>query len=121
MKVLIVDDEIKISNVIYKGLWQYGIEFMVVFDGEVVFELLLVEVFDFVIFDIIFFKVNGWEICKYICQELCFFVLILMFFVMGKIEYVIKGFDVGVDDFFVKLFKIEELVVWVCVFYCCNY
>ncbi|NRA50348.1 MAG: response regulator, partial [Phaeodactylibacter sp.] len=51
MKVLIVEDEVKISNVISKGLRQYGIDSKAAFDGEVALELLESETFDLVILD----------------------------------------------------------------------
>jgi DNA-binding response OmpR family regulator len=117
MKVLIVDDEVKISNVINKGLRQYGIESTAAFDGEVALELLSAETFDLVILDIILPKVNGWEICKHIRQELRLSVPILMLSAMGKTEHVIKGLDAGADDFLSKPFKIEELAARVRALY----
>ncbi len=117
MRVLIVDDEVKISNVINKGLRQYGIESTAAFDGEVALELLSAETFDLVILDIILPKVNGWEICKHIRQELHLSVPILMLSAMGKTEHVIKGLDAGADDFLSKPFKIEELAARVRALY----
>ncbi|MEQ8706959.1 MAG: response regulator transcription factor [Phaeodactylibacter sp.] len=109
MKVLIVEDEIKISNVISKGLRQYGIESSAAFDGEVALELMKSETFDLIILDIILPKINGWEICKYIRQTLQLPVPILMLSAMGNTEHVIKGLDAGADDFLAKPFKIDEL------------
>lgn len=109
MKVLIVEDEVKISNVISKGLRQYGIDSKAAFDGEVALELLESETFDLVILDIILPKVNGWEVCKYIRQNLNLPVPILMLSAMGNTEHVIKGLDAGADDFLSKPFKIDEL------------
>lgn len=109
MKVLIVEDEIKISNVISKGLRQYGIESKAAFDGEVALELLASDTFDLIILDIILPKINGWEVCKYVRQTLNLPVPILMLSAMGNTEHVIKGLDAGADDFLSKPFKIDEL------------
>jgi|AntRauTorckE5430_2_1112549.scaffolds.fasta_scaffold08104_3 DNA-binding response OmpR family regulator len=109
MKVLIVEDEIKISNVISKGLRQYGIESKAAFDGEVALELLASDTFDLIILDIILPKVNGWEVCKYIRKTLNLSVPILMLSAMGNTKHVIKGLDAGADDFLAKPFKIDEL------------
>jgi len=109
MEVLIVEDEVKISNVISKGLRQYSIKSKAAFDGEIALALLASESFDLVILDIILPKVNGWEICKQIRQELKLSVPILMLSAMGKTEHVIKGLDAGADDFLAKPFKIDEL------------
>jgi DNA-binding response OmpR family regulator len=109
MKALIIEDEKKISNVISKGLSSYGIESQAAYDGETALELLRTASFDVIILDIILPKINGWDICKHIRQELMLSTPILMLSALGNTEHVVKGLDAGADDFLAKPFKIDEL------------
>ncbi|TXB62242.1 response regulator transcription factor [Phaeodactylibacter luteus] len=117
MKVLIIEDEKNISSVISKGLAQHHIHSQAAFDGEVGLDLLRVAPFDLIILDIILPKVNGWEVCRQIRQELKLSTPILMLSALGHTEHVVKGLDAGADDFLAKPFKIDELAARVRALY----
>lgn len=59
------------------------------------------------------FGMDGIEICICICVELGVF--IIMFMVCSDMVDVVRGFEVGVDDYMVKFFNLKEFVVCICI------
>lgn len=119
MKLLIVEDEKKIGEYLTKGLIEVGFVVDLVDNGLNGYYLVMIGDYDLIIFDIMLLDVNGWDI---VCM-LCFVnkgMLILLFIVFGIIEHCVKGLELGVDDYLMKLFVFVELLVWVCTFLWCG-
>ncbi len=108
MRVLLVEDEIKLANAIKRALelQKYAVD--VVYDGETGLDLAVGEKFDLIILDLMLPKIDGIEICKQIRQEKIS-TPILILTAKGQISDKVAGLDVGADDYMVKPFSFEEL------------
>lgn len=119
MKILIVEDEKKIGEYLIKGFIEVGFVVDLVDNGFNGYYLVMISDYDLLIFDIMLLDVNGWDIVCMLCV-VGKGMLILLFIVLGIIEYWVKGLELGVDDYLVKLFVFVELLVWVCILLCCG-
>jgi two-component system copper resistance phosphate regulon response regulator CusR len=109
MKILLVEDEQKVSAFIKKGLEEQGFSVEVAYDGYLGIKLALENEYDIVILDIILPGRNGYEVCQEI-RALKKEVPILMLTALGTMQDKIKGFDTGADDYLLKPFHFEELL-----------
>lgn len=107
-KVLIVDDEIDIAELISDVLTDEGLETTIKNNGEDAVEIATKEQFDLIILDIMMPKMNGTEVCSQIRDK----VDCPIIFVTAKTQLLDKlvGFEIGADDYITKPFTIEELV-----------
>ncbi|MCX6704638.1 MAG: response regulator transcription factor [Candidatus Woesebacteria bacterium] len=108
MRILLVEDEIKLANAVKRALelQKYAVD--VAYDGEAGLDLAVGEKFDLIILDLMLPKVDGIEICKQIRQEKIS-TPILILTAKGQISDKVAGLDVGADDYMVKPFSFEEL------------
>lgn len=108
MRILIVEDEQKLANIIKRALelQKYAVD--IAYDGELGLDLAIGESFDLIILDLMLPKIDGLEICKQIRKE-GIHTPILMLTAKGQITDKVTGLDVGADDYMVKPFSFEEL------------
>jgi DNA-binding response OmpR family regulator len=108
MRILVVEDELKIANAIKRALelQKYAVD--VAYDGAAGLDLAIGEDFDLIILDLMLPGVDGIEVCKKIREE-GLHVPILMLTAKGQIADKIMGLDAGADDYMVKPFSFEEL------------
>lgn len=104
-KILIVEDEIPINNLIKKNLCLVGHECSQVYTGEKAVDATLAEHFDLVILDIMLPGSSGFEIISQIHKTPVIFVT-----AKDGIADKLKGLKLGADDYIVKPFDILELV-----------
>jgi DNA-binding response OmpR family regulator len=109
MKILVVEDELKVADFLRKGLEENGHFVDVVYDGQMGEKLALRNEYDLMILDVILPYYNGFELCKRIREKKAL-VPILMLTALGTTEDKIAGFDAGADDYLVKPFEFEELL-----------
>lgn len=107
IKILIVEDEEPISNLIKKNLIKAGYQCRCAFDGEEAAELMSGESFDLILLDIMLPKINGYELLEY-AKEIDVPVIFLT--AMGTLENKVTGLKKGVDDYITKPFEIVELL-----------
>ena len=108
-KILIVDDEQDIAELISDVLKDEGYETVIKNDGTSAIEEINNNAdYDLIILDIMMPKVSGTDTCKEIRGK----VSCPIIFVTAKTETLDKvlGFEVGADDYITKPFEIEELV-----------
>jgi len=107
-KVLIVDDEKDIADLISDVLTDEGFETVIKNNGEDAVKAATQDLFDLIILDIMMPKMNGTEVCTQIRDK----VNCPIIFVTAKNHLVDKlvGFEIGADDYITKPFTIEELV-----------
>jgi len=110
MNILIVEDEIKTLSTIKKGLEEIGFFVDSCSDGSTAVNMALQNRYDVIVSDIIIPEVNGFDFCKIIRQKDVDTPVIFLS-ALGQKEDKIKGFDIGADDYMVKPFEFEELVV----------
>lgn len=110
MDILIVEDEKKIADSLKKGLEELDYDVVVAYDGTIGEKLFSQGKFDLVILDVNLPGITGLELCKRIRQKnKSIPVLILTTF--GSVPDKVEGFNVGADDYMVKPFSFEELIV----------
>jgi two-component system, OmpR family, copper resistance phosphate regulon response regulator CusR len=109
MKVLVVEDELKVANFIKKGLEEKGFEVDISFDGQTGESLIMNNTYDIIILDIIMPYINGIELCKRIRLKKID-TPVLMLTALGSIDDKLTGFNVGADDYLVKPFEFKELI-----------
>lgn len=107
-KILVVEDEKRVANLLKAGLEEDGYSVMVAYDGKMGFRLFQSQEFQLVISDIILPEMNGMEMCRKI-REVNPQVPLLMLTALGSTDDKLEGFDVGADDYMVKPFDFREL------------
>ena len=107
--ILIVDDEIKITQVIKAYLDKEGYNCIVANNGEQALKYFYNNNFDLIILDRIIPDISGEDICKKIRETSMVHIIMLT----AKIEDEdrIDGFNIGCDDYVCKPFNVKELVL----------
>ena len=109
-KILLVEDEPKVSAFIRRGLEEEGYDVVVAYDGTFGQRLALGQEFDLLILDVILPGQSGLEVLKAVRahnQELP----VLMLTALGTTQDKLLGFDGGADDYLVKPFEFRELLL----------
>ena len=103
-KILVVDDDRRINELLDDIFTMEGFEVYRAFDGEEAIEILdNVEDIRVVILDIMMPKIDGWEMLAYI--KMHYDVKVLMLTALGEEEDEVRGIRSGADDFVIKPFK----------------
>lgn len=108
MKILIIEDDQRVSELIKRGLEEQGYQTDVAFDGQMGRKLALGNSYDLIITDIILPKINGLDLCKEIRIEKPD-MPIVMLTALGTTDDKVEGFDAGANDYLVKPFDFREL------------
>ncbi len=109
MRVLVVEDEQTLANLIKEGLEEENFSVDVAYDGEEGLFLAESEPYDAIILDIMLPKVDGIEILKRIRAK-GVKTPVLMLTAKSSIEDKVMGLDSGADDYLTKPFSFEELL-----------
>ena len=106
-KILIVDDEKPIVDVLKFNLEKDGYKTIEAYDGEQAVEMALTSKPDLIILDVMLPKMDGFTVCKKIRQKLTCPIIMLT----AKEEVVDKiiGLELGADDYMTKPFSVREL------------
>jgi DNA-binding response OmpR family regulator len=107
IRILIVEDERAISDLIRLNLTKVGYQCITAYDGEEAADLLEENLFDLVILDIMLPKINGYEVMEYI-RPLGIPVIFLT--AKGSLDDRMRGLTSGAEDYIVKPFEIVELL-----------
>jgi two-component system response regulator VicR len=107
-KILIVDDEKNIVDILKFNLKKEGFETIEAYDGEQGLEMALNQKPDLILLDIMLPKMDGFTVCRKIRQTLSTPILMLT----AKEEEVDKvlGLELGADDYITKPFSPRELI-----------
>lgn len=108
MKILIVEDDLSLSDILAFTLRRAGFEAVLVYDGEAALEKWSSEQPDLILLDLNLPKLSGLEVCRRIRAEDNTPIIILS--VRGGDEDVVKGLELGADDYIVKPFSPSQLV-----------
>lgn len=109
MRILVVEDEKKINDIIVKTLKQekYGVDSC--FDGEEALDYIFSVEYDIILLDIMLPKKNGFEVMESMRKK-GIKTPVLFLTAKDQIEDRVKGLDLGADDYLVKPFAFEELL-----------
>lgn len=108
MRILLAEDEHKLSNNIKASLTELGFAVDQAFDGEESLYLAESESYDVIVLDLMLPKIDGIKVCQKI-RDKQNDVPILMLTAKSKLEDKVQGLDAGADDYLTKPFEIAEL------------
>ncbi|MGH7233924.1 MAG: response regulator transcription factor [Candidatus Saccharimonadales bacterium] len=110
MRILVVEDEVKIAKTIKRGLELKGYAVDTVYDGDTGLSYALDPDYDLVILDrMLPGSIDGVQLCKQVRSEGSG-VPILMLTARGATGDKVEGLNSGADDYLVKPFSFDELV-----------
>jgi heavy metal response regulator len=109
MRILVIEDEVKIAQFIKRGLKEEGYAVDVAADGEEGHFLLSSNEYDAIILDLMLPKVDGMTLCRNLRKE-GVGTPILMLTAKDTVKDKVKGLDSGADDYLAKPFAFEELL-----------
>ena len=109
MRILVVEDEMKVASFIKKGLEEEGYAVDAAHDGEEGLERIGTNVYDAIVLDLMLPKVNGIEVMRELrARKLN--VPVLMLTARDTLADKVMGLDAGADDYLTKPFAFEELL-----------
>lgn len=109
MKLLIVEDEVRMVDLLRKGLTEEGHTVTCALDGAEGFALAKDFEFDAIILDIMMPKLSGYDMAKKLRAEKIK-TPILMLTARDSVPDIVHGLDLGADDYMTKPFSFDELV-----------
>ena len=107
-KILVVDDEKPIADIIKYSLEQEGFSVLVAYDGVEALRLALLERPDLIVLDIMLPEKDGFTVCREIRKDLT--VPILMLTAKDTEMDKVLGLELGADDYVTKPFSTRELI-----------
>jgi len=108
MKVLIVDDDLALADVVSFTMRRAGFEVIAAHDGQDALERWDAENPDLIILDLNLPKLDGLKVCQRIRSQANTPIIILS--VRGEEDDVVSGLEIGADDYIVKPFSPRQLV-----------
>lgn len=106
-KILIVEDDAAISNLIRINLNDAGYRCICAYDGLQASDLIEKERFDLILLDIMLPKMDGYELLEYIkTME----IPVIFLTAKSTVEDIVKGLRLGAEDYLTKPFEIIELL-----------
>ncbi len=109
MRVLVVEDERKISAYVKRGLEEHGYAVDAAFTGREALDWAEVVNFDLIVLDLLLPEMDGLAVCRALRKRECR-APILMLTARDAIEDRVRGLDAGADDYLVKPFALQELL-----------
>lgn len=109
MRVLVIEDESKIAEVIANKLKKEQYVVDVFGDGEEGLDNALTNIYDLIILDVMLPKINGFKILEEIRKQKIE-AKVIMLTAKSMLEDKLTGFNTGANDYLTKPFHIDELV-----------
>ena len=109
MKILLIEDDPKISSFVKIGLESNDIVVDVAYDGTIGEKLALSRKYDVMILDVVIPGISGFNLCKNIRNNKIL-TPIIMLTSLDSVEDKLQGFDCGADDYLIKPFSFQELL-----------
>ena len=107
IKILIVEDEEPISDLIRMNLVKAGYSCVCAFDGNEAADIISQERFDLILLDIMLPEMDGYELLAYIkTME----IPVIFITAMGELNQRVQGLRAGADDYITKPFSITEVM-----------
>ncbi|MBA2513311.1 MAG: response regulator transcription factor [Solirubrobacterales bacterium] len=108
MRVLIVEDEVKMASLIRRGMREDGIAADVAVKGEDALWMAGSTEYDVIVLDVMLPGMDGFEVCKRLRED-GIWSPVLMLTARDAIEDRVQGLDTGADDYLIKPFSFVEL------------
>lgn len=110
MTILVIEDEVKFASLIKSGLEQHGHSVDLAYDGFLADNFVTQRDYDVILLDVVIPLINGIDLCERIKQRKPQ-IPILMLTALGTTSDKARGFEAGADDYLVKPFEFEELLM----------
>jgi DNA-binding response OmpR family regulator len=107
-KILVVDDEQKIVEIIQAYLEKDGYQVITAFDGKAALDAVTAQRPDLIVLDLMLPEISGWDVCRSIRKKSE--VPIIMLTARDETTDKIIGLEMGADDYVTKPFDPKELV-----------
>lgn len=108
MKILVVDDDRVLADVVAFTLRREGFEVIQAYDGAAGLQRWVDEQPDLLILDVNMPKVDGFEVCRSVRSQSDTPIILLT--VRGEEDDIVSGLEIGADDYIVKPFSPRQLV-----------
>jgi DNA-binding response OmpR family regulator len=109
MKILVVEDDLKVAGFIDHGLREEGYAVDVAPDGDEATMLAHVNDYDVILLDVVLPRKSGFQVATELRRE-GRSTPILMLTSRDAVEDVVRGLDAGADDYLAKPFQFDELL-----------
>ena len=109
MRVLIVEDELRMASLIRRGLVKEGLAADVAASGEDALWMAQAHEYDAIVLDVMLPGVSGFETCRRL-RNTGVWAPVLMLTARDSVEDRVEGLDTGADDYLVKPFAFAELL-----------
>ncbi|MEA2437434.1 MAG: two-component system, OmpR family, response regulator [Thermoleophilaceae bacterium] len=109
MRVLIVEDEVKMAGLIRRGMREQGLAADVAIKGEDALWMAAATPYDAIVLDVMLPSIDGFETCRRL-REKGVWAPVLMLTARDAIEDRVAGLDTGADDYLTKPFSFIELL-----------
>src|SRR5437763_6117980 len=109
MRLLVVEDDARLSDVLIRGLREEGYAVDAARDGRSALEQLSLNAYDAVVLDIMIPAPDGFEVCRQM-RTAKMSTPVLMLTARDAVDDRIAGLDSGADDYLVKPFAFTELL-----------
>ena len=109
MRVLVVEDEPRMADLIRRGLSREGLAVDVAGDGERGMEMARATTYDALVLDVMLPGINGFEACRRLRSD-GVWTPVLMLTARDSVGDRVAGLDAGADDYLVKPFAWAELL-----------
>jgi len=109
MRVLLVEDEPRMANVIAKGLREHSYAVDVAHDGDAGLYQISINDYDIIILDVLLPQRDGFEVCRELRRR-GNSTPVLMLTARAAVDDRLTGFDAGADDYLTKPFSFRELL-----------
>lgn len=112
IKILVIDDEPDVVEIIAMNLKSKGFEILKAYDGSLGLETVKEKMPDLIILDLMLPKMSGFEICDALKKEVSTArIPIIMLTAKAEVDDRIEGLEYGADDYIVKPFSPRELLL----------
>jgi DNA-binding response OmpR family regulator len=115
IKILIVEDEQRLAEILKKQFEEHGFCVEIANDGYIGKQFVEKNSYNLIILDINLPLINGYDLCKEV-RKTDSIVPIIMLTALGTLDNKVSGFDAGADDYVLKPFDFRELLARVNVF-----
>ena len=109
MRVLVVEDELRMASLIRRGLFKEGLAVDVAASGEDAIEMARASDYDAIVLDLMLPGISGFETCRQLRRS-GVWSPVLMLTARDSVEDRVAGLDTGADDYLVKPFAFAELL-----------
>lgn len=107
IKILIVEDEKAISDLIVMSLGRAGYRCVCAYDGTTAADMLEEDVYDLILLDVMLPEIDGFELMEYVRPR---DIPVIFLTAKSSVEDRVRGLRMGAEDYIVKPFEVIELL-----------